>query len=160
MSMRQRIDGKIGGELSPFLIAETLVSQVHDRVEWWLTKMPPKNAQRKQYIKMGSLSLVEMRDVLVVLLHEIKNWREVLWPEGAANLLTRNAFESELHYKELYNSERKRNNKLAKLTMNLKTHLSEEQIEEMLDRLDRRNLLHHHEIATRRELRGLHRPPL
>jgi hypothetical protein len=153
MSMRQRIEGKVNGSLSPFLIAETLVSQVHDRVEWWLKKMPPRNTRGKQEIRMGSMALVEMRDVLVVLLHEIKSWRETLWPEGAVNLLTRNAFESELHYKELYEAERKRNNRLAKLTMRLKTHLSEERIEEMLDQLDRRNLLHHHEVVTQRELR-------
>tara|TARA_R100000742_G_C4254034_1_gene72104 strand:- start:462 stop:971 length:510 start_codon:yes stop_codon:yes gene_type:complete len=127
--------------VSPLQLAESIVQRVEDRVDWWLanskrvsTGRPSET--RKNFVNVHITALIETRDLMRLLLNELQEWRNVLWPRATADILTKHAFQAQLKYKDLYKLERLKNHKSAMLALKMKAGLSKLEAESILAKLD------------------------
>lgn len=141
-SAKNRLKGITKSPFSHLHLAEAIAERVKDRVEWWIAKAP--SGKDPHYIKVHIAALEELNFILPELLKELHSWRRELWPKAASELLTRHAFSAQLNYKNLYESERAKNNKAVKLALKLNSTMANETILKEIKKLDQEHLEHYY----------------
>ena len=120
-------------------LAEAIAERLQDRVEWWKSRLNKDGS-----VKIHTAALDELSFMLPILLEQMQEWREELWPQAVGGLLTHHSYEAQLNYKKLYEAEREKNNKAVKLALKLNSTMSNETIVKHIKNLDEKNLEHYY----------------
>lgn len=123
-----RMDDEKAGALE---LVESLARRLDDRLAYHEERRGDSDR-----ILINAVGLKELRHLLFVLLAQVTHWREALWPEANGNVLESHALGSIKEYKQKYEASEKKYRELVKFLATSKTLLSEEQVENILFKLE------------------------
>ena len=138
-SAKNRLKKIVKDPFNHLHLAEAIAERLQDRVKWWKSRLNKDGS-----VKIQTAALDELSFVLPILLEQMKEWREELWPEAVGGLLSKHSYEVQLNYKKLYEAEREKNNKALKLALKLNSTMTNESILEEIKNLDRDHLEHYY----------------
>ena len=112
-------------------IVESLAKRLDDRLAYHEDRRGDSDR-----ILINAVGLKELRHLLFVLLAKVTYWRTTVWPEVGGGVLERHALGDLKVYKEKYEASERKYRELVKFLAISKTLLSEEQVENILFKLE------------------------
>ena len=119
---------------SPIEIVEALAERLDDRLAYHEQRL-----RRGEKVTIHLVGLRELRQMLFLLVAQVRHWQQEVWPKAGASILADAALGEFTNYRVLYEESEKKYQDLIRFMVKTKSMLTEDQVEALLDRLERKN---------------------